>query len=282
MNFIKIEDFLNSKTNFHTHSVYCDGKDTLEEMVDAALAKNFKTLGFSGHCMFPSEDETQIQLDEIDEYCAKIRLLKEKNAGKIRLLLGFEGEYVPGISEPTFENYKQFNPDYLIGSVHYLLTEKGIMIVDGSKDEVSEALKNVFGGDGKKAVCEYFNAQREMLRLRTNEKDFQILGHPDLIRKQNANLNFFDETESWYKSELDETVKEIKRAEVIVEINTGSIARGYMKTPYPTMDFLQRLKENNIPVTINSDCHNKDFIDFYFPQALELAQKAGYKEIAVL
>ncbi|MDP4119064.1 MAG: PHP domain-containing protein, partial [Bacillota bacterium] len=37
------------KTNFHTHTVFCDGNDTVEELVRAAEEKGFDALGFSGH-----------------------------------------------------------------------------------------------------------------------------------------------------------------------------------------------------------------------------------------
>ena len=37
------------KGDFHTHSTYSDGDNTLEEMVQAALAKGFSAYGFSDH-----------------------------------------------------------------------------------------------------------------------------------------------------------------------------------------------------------------------------------------
>ena len=35
--------------NYHTHSVYCDGRDTPAEMAQAAFDLGFGALGFSGH-----------------------------------------------------------------------------------------------------------------------------------------------------------------------------------------------------------------------------------------
>lgn len=35
--------------NFHTHTTYCDGKNTAEEMILAAINQGFTALGFSGH-----------------------------------------------------------------------------------------------------------------------------------------------------------------------------------------------------------------------------------------
>ena len=41
------------KTNFHMHTVWCDGKDTPRAMVESALAKGFSAIGFSSHASFP-------------------------------------------------------------------------------------------------------------------------------------------------------------------------------------------------------------------------------------
>ena len=41
------------KTNYHTHSTLCDGHDTPEQMIKAAIKKKFDILGFSGHSMYP-------------------------------------------------------------------------------------------------------------------------------------------------------------------------------------------------------------------------------------
>ena len=37
------------KANYHTHTVFCDGADTPEDVVLAAIGKGFTHLGFSGH-----------------------------------------------------------------------------------------------------------------------------------------------------------------------------------------------------------------------------------------
>ena len=44
------------RQNLHTHTTFCDGKDTPEELVEAAIAKGFDSIGFSGHSyMYYSE-----------------------------------------------------------------------------------------------------------------------------------------------------------------------------------------------------------------------------------
>ena len=36
-------------SDIHVHTTYCDGKNSAEETVLAALEKNFVSIGFSGH-----------------------------------------------------------------------------------------------------------------------------------------------------------------------------------------------------------------------------------------
>ena len=42
-------------SNAHTHTTFCDGKNTVEEMVQAAIDRNFVSLGFSVHGWTPYE-----------------------------------------------------------------------------------------------------------------------------------------------------------------------------------------------------------------------------------
>lgn len=266
---------MNKKANFHTHSTYCDGKDSIEEMVLTAIDKGFNFLGFSSHSMYPFASDWHIAPREHENYVNDVRRVSEKYSDKIKIFLGFEVDYIPSICVPSKENFKIFNPDYLIGSVHYLLNEEGQCTVDDSTENVKNALAINYKNDARKFVCDYFEMQRQMLK----KGDFEIWGHPDLIRKRNGILKFFDENESWYKEELKNTIKVAEKAGVVAEINTGAIARGAMDDFYPSEYYLGLLYEAGIPVCINSDCHNKEYLDCAFDKACERAKKIGYKEL---
>ena len=124
-------------------------------------------------------------------------------------------------------------------------------------------------------TCEYFEAQRKMLQV----GDFEIIAHPDLIRKRNAELNIFNEEETWYKQELKLTAKAIANAGIVAEINTGAISRGAMDDVYPSAYFLELLYENKVPICISSDAHTPDGLDCAFDRARAIALKTGYKEL---
>lgn len=266
------------KTNYHTHTNFCDGKGSPEEIITSAIEKGFSVLGLSSHSMYPFASTWHIAPRDFQNYVQAVKDASEKYSDKIEVLTGFEADYIPGHSVPSFKTYKSLNPDYLIGSVHYVFTEKGRLCVDYSAPKLFEKINELFDGNIKKLTCEYFSLQREMLK----KGDFSILGHADLIRKNNGALKMFTEKESWYRSEIKATAKEIAKAGVIVEINTGAMARGYMDDVYPSSEFLSLLYQYNVPVTLSSDCHDPALLDFGFEKALQAAKNAGYSELAVL
>ena len=280
------------KANFHTHSTFCDGKNTLEQMIQAAIEKKFDVLGFSSHCMQPlnpefytkAESLWHIPQDKITSYVAEVNMLKEKYQQKIKIFLGFEADYFysPKVGEalPDKNIYAEFKADFLIGAVHFVNTNKGFYTVDNSTSLVKEGLERLYTNkngeiDGRSAVSDYFEAERKMLE----KGNFDIIAHADLIRKRNGELKFFSEDESWYREEIKKTAKAIAKAGVIAEINTGAIARGAMDDTYPSKEFLSLLHEYKVPVCISSDAHTTDNLDCAFDRAKERARQAGYTEL---
>lgn len=264
------------KTNYHTHSDFCDGRNSVEEIILAAIEKKFTILGFSSHSLFPHADSWQMPSARHEEYFSCVRSLAQKYSDKIKIYCGLEADFVPNLSSDFAWQFGRFSPDYLIGSVHYVLGNGAFFTVDDKAQKVAEGLRRVFKGDGKKAVCEYFSLQREMLRTQR----FLILGHADVIRVRNGELKFFSESEGWYKKELRATAKEAARAGVIVEINTGGLARGVLDDVYPSAEFLDILHQANVPITFSSDAHEARTLDFAFDRAELAAIRAGYTEAA--
>lgn len=280
------------KVNFHTHCTFCDGKNTAEEHVISAIEKGFTALGFSSHCFHPLNPEFykpvdsiwHIPSENIKSYTQEINRLKAKYEDQIKIFLGFEADYfdspVYGTAIPDKAKYAEFSPDYLIGAVHYINTDKGFFTVDHKTEIVKENIERFYTKadgsiDGKQVVCDYFAAEREMLQ----KGNFDILAHSDLIRIRNTVLHFFDEEDTWYKDELKATAKVIAKAGVITEINTGAIARGNMDDTYPSQYFLELLHNNGVPVCINSDAHTVSNLDAAFDRAADNARRAGYTEL---
>jgi histidinol-phosphatase (PHP family) len=248
------------KVNYHTHTVWCDGKDTPEDMVLSAIDKGFELIGFSSHMAFPMAEDWQLNPSKIGEYVNQINALRKKYAGKIEILCGAEADYVRGQTTPEKARYAAYGIEYLIGSLHSVVASDGSCVaVDASVAELQEGIAEHFNGDAKAFVCSYFEQQREMLRY-----DFDILGHPDLVRKFNGKHPYFDEDAKWYIQELEKTAEAIAGVGKIVEVNTGAISRGWLDDAYPSALFRSMLRGRGVRFILSSDAHNADSLDCAF------------------
>lgn len=250
------------KANYHTHTTWCDGTATPREMVEAALAKGFGVIGFSSHAMLPGDMLAwTLTAEKLPRYAAEIRSLAAEYEGRIRVLLGVEADYLPGEAYPSRQAYSAVKLDYMIGSMHFLRAPDGaIASIDESPESFVEGVKAHFGGDGRAFAKAYFAAERDMVR----ECDFDIVGHPDLIRKFNNRLHWLDESASWYVAELEATADAIAASGKIVEVNTGGISRGWMDDAYPSPFFRSLLRERGVRFILSADAHAPAALDCAF------------------
>ena len=94
------------KTNYHTHTTWCDGRDAPRAVVEAAIAKGFDAIGFSSHSMLPEDDtEWVLTPEKAVRYAAEVRALAAEFAPRLRVLCGVEADYVPGGAEPSKAAY---------------------------------------------------------------------------------------------------------------------------------------------------------------------------------
>lgn len=256
-----------NKQNLHTHTSYVDGKDAAEEIVLEAIERGFHSLGFSEHSDLSkySAYPRQLTPEKAVLYRNEIRSLAKKYEGTIDIFCGLEFDFY---SEDNTDAY-----DYLIGSVHYLDCDKGIVTFDNGLDSTRDYVEEHFGGDGLRFAKKYFET---VARLPQRRK-FDIIGHFDLVSKNNDAGHFFDETAKDYLHAGFEAIHALKGKIPFFEVNTGAIARGYKKTPYPILPFLKEFYALGFGAIITSDCHNKDFLDCDFEAARAILAAAGFE-----
>lgn len=260
---------MKNKQNLHIHTNLCDGTDTPEEIIVEAIARNFDSIGFSGHS-FMNYSNYLGSVDKTEEYKKEISRLKKVYEDKIKIYLGLE---VDMFSEPDMTGY-----DYLIGAVHYLRVDKEYIGLDRGQQEVERYINTYFDGDGMKYARLYYKTLADLPKY----GDFDIIGHFDLVTKYSDNVTFFDETSKEYLNAAFETAEVLAKKIPFFEVNTGAIARGYRKSPYPSMPIIKRFKELGLGVVITSDCHNKRMLDCHFDEATELLKTCGFKEKYIL
>ncbi len=257
-------------SNIHTHSIYCDGKNTPEEMVNTAISKGFLSLGFSGHAYTPHDDEYCMSLEKTSKYIDEINSLKEEYKDKIEIYLGTECDLY---SEIEREKY-----DYIIGSVHYAKSADGNLYpVDNTEELTLGFINNYFGGDYLNFVRAYYEAVEQIGKAKPD-----IIGHFDLVTKFNEGNKYFDENSKEYLDLAYNAMDAVIPHCDLFEVNTGAISRGYKKVPYPAVPILKRLYEKGGRVILTSDCHNAEFLDCHYKESVEILKNAGFKSAFVL
>lgn len=251
--------------NVHMHTTFCDGKNTPEEMVLAAIKKGFKCIGFSGHSPMPVMADWCMSRGGEVEYRSEILRLREKYQGKIDILLGFEFD----ICSKT-PDYKY---DYIIGSVHHLPKDGEYFIVDHTYEYTVDGIERLYNGDIREYVREYYYAESMVPEI-TNA---DIIGHFDIVNKFNEGGRMFDEQSGWYRELALDSLKKLISYGKPFEINTGGIYRKCRTVPYPAEFILKAIKEWGGEIMINGDSHDCPSLDFFYDDAVELAKSCGFK-----
>ena len=159
--------------NLHTHTTYCDGKDSPLHMLNTAISKGFVSLGFSSHAQTSIKDTCEMQ--RIDSYVKEIRALQKKFSKETKVFLEIELDlYSHGLIDP-----KLF--DYSICSVHYSILPSGKIISYDYSSEITEKyIKEDFSGDGLSYARSYYENVAKLTPL----TDRCFVGHFDLVSRK--------------------------------------------------------------------------------------------------
>ena len=158
------------KANFHTHSVYSDGADTLTELVEAAIEKGFGALGFSEHSYTYFDESYCMSRENTLRYISEVRALQEKYRGRIALYLGIEQDFY---STESVDNY-----EYVIGSVHYLKKGGHFLPVDESAEDLARFRDMYYEGDIYALIIpiQYHVTKKEIQTMAQAENMEQVYG----------------------------------------------------------------------------------------------------------
>jgi len=125
--------------NLHTHTTYCDGDLTPEEMVVAAIQKGGGSIGFSEHSYVPFDLEYSMSLEDTPSYISEVNSLKKKYGDVIDVFLGLEIDYFTDIIPDGL--------DYRIGATHHVEKDRNYITVDGHAEHLHKMAAEHFGGD---------------------------------------------------------------------------------------------------------------------------------------
>ena len=254
--------------DLHLHTVYCDGKNTPEEMVQAAIAKGLSCIGFSGHSYVDFEPEVGMDKEAERDYLREVARLKQAYAGQIRIWCGTELDY-HSLPEPGTAFYKEKlrwykeHYDYLIGSVHYIPVPgkadgETPAAVDDTPEIFRDTVERCYGGNYYRAAEAYYELEADVVR----RTDCDIIGHFDLISKFNEKYHFFDEQHPRYRKAWQRAADALLSTGRVFEINTGAISRGWRTDAYPATEIRQYILEHGGRMILSSDSHSTETVGY--------------------
>ena len=254
-------------SDLHTHSVFCDGRNTLEEMVLAAIDIGLPAIGISGHGH--TDFDTSYCINDMPGYIKTARALQEKYKKDIQVYVGIEEESGSPMHRQDF--------DYIIGSSHYVIKDGVRYSVDGSPAHYQMCLAQ-FKNDPIQLAHAYYAPFCEYIVSRKPD----IVGHFDLLTKfdEVGTSHYFDNPE--YNRIAESYIDQASRSGCLFEVNTGVISRGYRTTPYPYANLLQVLKKNGNGIVLNSDSHSVETLTFRFEETRLFLKDIGFGHIYAL
>lgn len=258
------------KQCLHVHTIYCDGKNTPEEMVTAAIEKGFDSIGFSGHSYVDVFDDFSMNSEKEKRYRAEIAALKVKYADQIKIFCGLEKDNYSKVDTAGF--------DYLLGAVHCMKKGEDILFIDWNIENVKQNIASYFDGDSIAYAKHYFQAVAEL----PNFGKFDILAHFDLVTKFCEKEPLIDQNDPAYQKAAINALEELAGKVTYFEVNTGAISRGYRTAPYPAPFIVKHMKHLGFLPVITSDCHDKDYLDCGYDLAKQLLLDCGFEEHYIL
>lgn len=257
------------RANYHTHTVFCDGDDTAQAMVDRALELGFCCLGFSGHM------DEEIHMDW-EAYVAEVTRLREAYAGRLDILCGAE-------LDTLYDPASCPGAEYLIGSTHYVdvPTDPDVPFsraIDSSAEISQRLCDECFGGDWYRMCCAYYELEATVF----DRLGCTFVGHFDLITRFNDELHAFDELDRRYTTPALEAMEYLVQQGVPFEINCGAHNRGRKAELYPRQSLLAALHDFGGRIFINSDAHQTACLNGSFDVAVERALACGFTHVCIL
>lgn len=258
---------MSHRQDLHTHTTWDDGAASPLDMARAAVDAGLASLGFSVHSPLPWDNDWTIPEDRLDAYRAEIAAVREAFRGTLDVYGGIEWDSRSTLPPEGF--------DYVIGSVHTLAPGGEDASVDCSADITRAILRERFGEDERAMARAYF-AQYAAL---ADDPRIDIVGHFDLLTKFSETAGLFDAHAHWLLDLAAEAMEPLISAGKIFEVNTGAMARGYRREPYPSLPLLRRLHALGGRVTLCSDAHRPEHLTYAFPETGSWLRDIGFREL---
>lgn len=224
-------------SDLHNHSIFSDGINTCEELIEQAIALGLQRIGLVDHVRRNSE--------WVPDFIESTNRLKEKYEGVIKIVTGLEAKALTCAGDLDLNDKWRDKVDYILGSIHRIPSES-----------------NQFYNKSDKSIDKsrvYEDWLRTIQGLLGNDI-VDIVAHPAAELLQ-------------YEIPLDE---ETIRLLCHLGKLSGKIFEVNVKYKVPVQTFLNQLIAEEIPLSIGSDSHSTTQQMLYLDDIVTTHQTLAY------
>ncbi len=242
------------RIDIHNHTTRCNhAEGTVDEYIQKAIELGIDIYGFSEHAPMDFDEKYRLAFSEMQAYRDDVLTAKERYKKDIKILLGYEVDYLPGHMDDRVLKAKV---DYLIGSVHFI-------------DKWSFDNPEFIAGYKDRDIDEIWQAYFEATEAMAKSGKFDIVGHLDLIKV----FKFMPKQDTRLLAE--NALREIKKSNMVLELNAAGLRKPVAEV-YPSRSLLEVAYDLDIPITFASDAHSVDQVGFGYDKVINLAKEVGY------
>ncbi|RDA91042.1 hypothetical protein CP533_2553 [Ophiocordyceps camponoti-saundersi (nom. inval.)] len=274
----------------HSHSgQFCPGHavDSLEAIIQHAIALGYETIGLTEHMpryeeqdLYPEERSNndinaslQVLPIRHEAYLVEAERLREKYASKVRILIGFEAEFIRAAYAPrVLELASAPCVDYFIGSVHHVHS----LPIDYDAAFYADAVA-ASGGDEEGLYRDYYDLQLEMLRALKP----RVVGHFDLIRLLSSDPG---RDVSRWPAVWERIVRNLQLVAGQggwLECNTAALRKG-LDEPYPCRVIAQKWLSMGGKFTMSDDSHGIAQVATNYARGISYLESLGVESVWTL
>jgi histidinol-phosphatase (PHP family) len=256
------------RINYHIHTMFSDGSSSMLDYCEAAVRKGFEEIAFTDHLtVFPDGSSTAHSLDwlRLENYVREAKMAREKYGGRLAVRLGLEVDYIPG-NERFLENFlDSYDFDFIMGSVHFV----GGICIDSPKHRI--LMEREIGSIGFNV---FYSRYMHLVSKAVETGLFHVIGHIDIVRIWGFNPS---------NGVLDEqkVLNLVKQHEMCIEASSRGL-RQPVNSIYPSHRIMRKARELEIPLTVGTDAHSVEEIDYAYDSLISYVKAFGYESIATL
>ncbi len=250
--------------DMHTHSDHSfDGNDSCMELCESAIHSGAMAIAITDHCDIDGADLN------VRDLCSNqfFETYKVKNIfeGDILVLQGLEIGQGIYRKEETEKLLRDYDYDFILGSLHNLENMEDFYFLDYKKYDVNYLLEKYF--EGLFQLCEW--------------GAFDSLAHLTyplryIVAREKMNVDI-----SAFSQITDAIFESLIKNKKALEINTSGLFMDINDT-LPNISFIRRFRElGGKYITIGSDSHYAKKVCRGIEQGMDIAAKCGFKNITI-